>query len=493
MTNINDTSYTKIQTELKEFLDLQNIKYTDNRDLFYRQVEKIVTPSKAKTHAIWLCKIREWSNILSINGYIEAEQYFSDLLRRISHVFRNQPNPWICRSASDEIILFCCLDISKEDEIEAISNKLLESISYSYKIGDDYIQNRLTMGISHSKINGSYNIHDLVSEAKIVMDQLTFSNYNSAHMIAIESGEQRKFKIEEKNREAKIKYALDSKQFLPYYQAVANTITGEIVGFECLARLEKDSQILEPNYFLPLIKSLQLTADLDLIICEKVIASIGIIHAKSPYSQLTFNVNVSGDLIRSPKKLNTFLTLIATAHLPSNKKLQIEIVEDSFEVEDHVLEDFFARLRSMNVNVFIDDFGLGFSSIDRLLTLPVYGVKLDSIFVSGLGEYEPKKRNFLEAIVKALSASDLEIVAESIETESQLHWIETLNVQKYQGYVLSKPISLQNMIEFMLTHETKPKAIIPKSKTNTVRLPSFRHFAKQKLRQFFLKDRREKS
>ena len=492
MTNSNNTSYSEIQTELNDFLDRQNIKHTENRDFFLEEIDNIVAPNNANAHTIWLCKIREWSNILSINGYIEAEQYFSDLIRRISQVLRCQLNPWICRSACDEITLFCCLDSSKEKTIETISNQLLESTSYSYKSGDDYIQNRLTIGISQGIMNDSYNVQNLVSEARIAMDQLTFSHYNSSHLIAVDSGQQKKVKIEEKNREANIKHALQNKQFLPYYQAIANTLTGEIVGFECLARLEKNSDVFTPNYFLPLIKSLQLTADLDLIICEKVIASIGIIHAKSPYSELTFNVNVSGDLIRSSKKLNDFLELIATAQLPSNKKLQIEIVEDSFELDDHILDDFFAHLDKMNVNVFIDDFGLGFSSIDRLLTLPVHGVKLDSIFVSGINKYDPKKQNFLGAIVKALSTSGLEVVAEGIENKLQLDWIKDLDVQKYQGYVISKPICLQDMIEFMLTHGAKPKAIIPNNRTNTIKLPRFRYFAKQKFRQLFFKERRKK-
>lgn len=476
--------------DLEEFLRTQNINYCENRNLFHAEIEKILESGQDGIHIIWNCKIREWSNVLSINGSIAAEQYYAELTRRLSHVIRSQQTPWICRSASDEIILFCRLELTEDVTIEMVSNQLIECTSYAYRIGNDYIQNRLTIGISHSKIDVVKNADDLIAEAKIAMDQLTFSHYNSAYLAAIDSGDQKRFKLEEKNKEAVIKTALADKQFLPYYQAIANTLTGEIVGFECLARLEEQSQILAPDYFLPLIKSQQLTADLDLAICEKVIASIGIIHAKSPYSDLTFNVNVSGDLIRSPEKLSDFLALIATAQLPSNKKLQIEIVEDSFEVEDHVLEDFFSCLKQMEVNVYIDDFGLGFSSVDRLLTLPVYGVKLDSIFVSGMSQYDDRKKNFLGAIIKALSGSGLEIVAESIENDFQLDWIKELNVQKYQGYAISKPINLRDTIELILTRGAKPKAISPKNRSTPVNSLGFRHSLKKLLRKIFFTERR---
>ena len=200
---------------------------------------------------------------------------------------------------------------------------------------------------------------------------------------------------------------------------------------------------------------------------------------------------MSGDLIRSPIKRQILLDLIATAQLPPNKKLQIEIVEDSFEIDAHIIDDFFTCLELLNVKVYIDDFGLGFSSIDRILSLPIHGVKLDSIFVSGLDERDQKKNNFLSSIVKALSSSGLEVVAESIETQSQLEWIKKLDVQKYQGYAISKPISLQDTLAFIMANEIKPKAIVSQNKRKRmINSLSFRSFLNKNLRKYFFAERR---
>ena len=480
--------------ELKNFLTLQNIEYYEDRICFYQDVENIITCNECAIYAVWNCKLREWPNILSISNYDESERYFSDLVRRVSHVLKGKSFQKICRSACDEIILFCRLDDSNEieNEINGISQRLLEDAAYSYKVGTTNIQNRLSIGVSHVKKNEQSNAIDLIFEAKIMMDQLTFSHYDSAFLVATDNtSEIKKRKKEEKSKEIKIERALKGKHFLPYFQPICNTFTGEMKGFECLARLEEDSTVLQPGYFLPLVKSLQITADLDIIICEKVIASIGIIHAKSPYTNLTFNINVSGDLIRSPIKRQILLDLIATAQLPPNKKLQIEIVEDSFEIDAHIIDDFFTCLELLNVKVYIDDFGLGFSSIDRILSLPIHGVKLDSIFVSGLDERDQKKNNFLSSIVKALSSSGLEVVAESIETQSQLEWIKKLDVQKYQGYAISKPISLQDTLAFIMANEIKPKAIVSQNKRKRmINSLSFRSFLNKNLRKYFFAERR---
>lgn len=480
------------QEELRAFLVLHKIDYTENRIQFYQDIENIFASNVNTIYAAWNCKLREWANILSISDYRDSEQYFSDLIRRITYTLKTQSNIKICRSASDEIILFCslgdCTDV--ETTITDISERLLEDAKYSYKIGTSYIQNRLSIGICHGNKSKFVDAVSLISEAKIMMDQLTFSRYGSAYLIAPDENELKKRKTQEKNKEIKIESALKNKLFVPFFQPICSTFTGKMIGFECLARLEEDSTVLPPGYFLPLIKSLQLTADLDIIICEKVIASIGIIHAKSPYTELTFNINVSGDLIRSAEKRKKLLDLLTSAQLPSNKKLQVEIVEDSFEVDSHVMDDFFTCLELLNVKVYIDDFGLGFSSIDRILSLPIQGVKLDSIFVAGLGERDMKKNNFLGSIVKALSNSGLEIVAESIENTAQLDWIKTLNVAKYQGYISSKPISLQDTLLFIATNEIKPKAISPKNRRKSIDSLSFRRFVKENLRKYFLNRRR---
>ena len=488
-------SINDVEKELKTFLAFQEIEYTEDRTYFYQNAEDILNRDQSVAYAVWNCKLREWSNILSITDYFEAERYFSDLVRRISYAFKNKLSARICRSASDEIILFCRLDDSNEinNEITIISQRLLEDAAYSYKVGTTNIQNRLSIGISHSNNNEQSNAMNLISEAKIMMDQLTFSHYDTAFLIATDGNELKKRKKKERSKEIQIERALKGKYFLPYFQAICDTFTGEMKGFECLARLEEGSTLRQPGYFLPLIKSLQITADLDIIICEKVIASIGIIHTKSPHTDLTFNVNVSGDLIRSRDKRRVLLDLIASAQLPPNKKLQIEIVEDSFEIEAHVMDDFFTCLELLNVKVYIDDFGLGFSSIDRILSLPIHGVKLDSIFVTGLDERDQKKNNFLGSIVKALSSSGLEVVAESIENQDQLEWIKSLDVEKYQGYAISKPISLQDTLAFIMSHEIKPKAIISRNKpSRMINSLSFRSFLAKTLRKYFFTERRTK-
>lgn len=480
-------SIIQAQEELKQFLAFHQIKYTEDRSLFSGGLQQSIDVNKGLFHVVWGCKLREWSNILSVNSPCDSEQYFIDFIRRISYVFRGQSESYMCRSACDEVNVFCCFESADKVKfrVSDLSGKLLEAASYSYEFGSNCVQNRLSVGVSFGQQNSSDAALHLINEAKIVMDQVTFGRYNSSYLVAMETCGRKPTRIKEKNRETKIKIAIKRKHFSPYYQPVVDIETGMVSGFECLARLEEGGELFEPSYFLGLIKTLQLTADLDIQICEKVIASIGIIHAKSPYVTLSFNINVSGDLMRSADKRRELLELISSAQLPSNKFLQIEIVEDSFEIEAGVLETFFKKLDSLGIRVYIDDFGLGFSSIDRLLSLPVYGVKLDSIFVSSVQDVNDKKNKFLAAVVEALSSSGLDIVAESVENESQLKWIKKLKVHKYQGYIASRPISLQDALLYISANEPRPKAIRTKKQNNLIDLIAFRAFIRKLFRRVF--------
>ena len=162
------------------------IDYTENRIQFYQDIENIFEADANTIYAVWNCKLREWANILSISDYVDSEKYFSDLVRRIAYALKSQSNIRICRSASDEIILFCslgdCTDV--ETTITDISERLLEDAKYSYKIGTSYIQNRLSIGICHGNKSKFVDAVSLISEAKIMMDQLTFSRYDSTYLIA---------------------------------------------------------------------------------------------------------------------------------------------------------------------------------------------------------------------------------------------------------------------------------------------------------------------
>ena len=207
------------QEELRAFLAQQKINYTENRIQFYKDIENIFASDASAICAVWNCKLREWANILSISDYVDSEQYFSDLIRRITYALKNQSSVKICRSASDEIILFCSIDDCTDIEttITDISERLLEDAKYSYKIGTNYIQNRLSIGICHGNKSKFVDAVSLISEAKVMMDQLTFSRYDSTYLIAPDENELKKRKTQEKNKEIKIESALKDKVFVPFF------------------------------------------------------------------------------------------------------------------------------------------------------------------------------------------------------------------------------------------------------------------------------------
>ena len=110
-----------------------------------------------------------------------------------------------------------------------------------------------------------------------------------------------------------------------------------------------DEEIIKPEVFLPVIKRNGLSAELDLIMLEKAIATAGLIHTKYPHLNFSFNVNVSGSLMETKSQRETFLKIRDLANLHPSKKIQVEVIEDSFNVDSGELNDFFKNLYSKGI------------------------------------------------------------------------------------------------------------------------------------------------
>jgi EAL domain-containing protein (putative c-di-GMP-specific phosphodiesterase class I) len=126
------------------------------------------------------------------------------------------------------------------------------------------------------------------------------------------------------------------------------------------------------------------------------------------------------------------------------QQLIIEVTENLLGAEEIGAVDAFERLRAHGVRIAVDDFGTGYSSLNRLKSLPVDILKVDQAFVQGLGD-EPEASALLDAIVTMGHALGLEIVAEGVETATQLAEVQRLGCDMAQGYYLGRPMPLADL------------------------------------------------
>jgi EAL domain-containing protein (putative c-di-GMP-specific phosphodiesterase class I) len=141
----------------------------------------------------------------------------------------------------------------------------------------------------------------------------------------------------------------------------------------------------------------------------------------------------------------------------SASRLELEITESlMLEDPDGVIRDL-ERLKALGVQLAIDDFGTGYSSLSYLRRFPVDTLKIDKCFVDDLA-LDPGDAAIVTSIVVLGQSLGLSIVAEGVENERQLEFLRVLGVDEIQGYLLSKPLAVDEIPSFLCISEVASQA-----------------------------------
>ena len=255
--------------------------------------------------------------------------------------------------------------------------------------------------------------------------------------------------------------SLENQAFEVFYQPIFDNYTKKIVGFESLARLNIEDSSISPAVFIPPLRSLRMTGELDIQILALTLEQIPFLAKEAPGTRLIFSVNVSSDLFISDALIESYLNKIDSYNLTAGYpyQLQIEIIEETFGEGMERVSTFIHEIRRRGYSVVIDDFGMGNSTLSRLIDLQVDGLKLDKFFSDQIEAGTTRGLRLLTTLISALNDSGYTITAEGVETNKQLEWLASKGINKIQGYLFSRPLPLQEAAELLRRKAPIPPAI----------------------------------
>ena len=218
----------------------------------------------------------------------------------------------------------------------------------------------------------------------------------------------------------------------------------ELIGGELLCRwISEKHGFVSPGIFIPLIEKYGMEYQLGILALKqaiKHIQALGKVNVEVPIS-----VNISASQALDSDFLTTLTSLISQTNVNA-KLLEIEVTESVFINDSNNATDRLNSIRDLGVSISLDDFGTGYSSLSYLGQYQFDIVKIDRAFIIEI-EQELKAKKLFFAIMNICQALDLDVVVEGIETESQFEILQTAGVDKFQGFLLGKPINIQNFIE----------------------------------------------
>lgn len=236
-----------------------------------------------------------------------------------------------------------------------------------------------------------------------------------------------------------LRRALENGDIQPHYQAIVSLSSGEIVGFEALARwIHLDRGLISPADFVPLAEECGLIVSIGKSMLLQACEQTSIWRKQYDLPDLTMSVNLSGKQFKQQNLISEIKSVLKKTDFdPMNLKLEIT---ESIVIEDIVSAvEMLNQIKKLGIQISIDDFGTGYSSLSYLHRFPFDALKIDRSFVARM----TKDRESL-GIVKTIStlADELEkvVIAEGVETEEQWRILNDFGCKYGQGYYFSKPV-----------------------------------------------------
>lgn len=246
---------------------------------------------------------------------------------------------------------------------------------------------------------------------------------------------------------ASLQTAVQSEQgrFGVYYQPIYTCKSGSYNTLEALLRLrDRDGTPIAPDEFIPLAEETGLIGELTWILLEKVCVFLQR-NASLPIDSVS--VNLSAQQFLDPRLL-TRLDDILQSHGVAAARIKIEITErvisDNLESTRSAMRQLIAR----GISFYLDDFGMGYSNFSSALALPFECIKIDRSLVAPIADDE-KSLLLVRSIVEAFHSMGAFLVAEGVETASQLSIIQKLGIDRVQGYYYARPMDEDAVVRFL--------------------------------------------
>ena len=345
------------------------------------------------------------------------------------------------RLGGDEFAV-CCDDLSSPDEAYAVAERIMAMLKVPFRTSALSIEISVSVGIAFSgpgsRPTGLLRNADAAIWAAKDAGKGRISVFDDAVR-----DEVRRQRIQARELEA----ALDAGEIHTFFQPEISLRTGEILGFEALARWETtDGQRVPPAEFIPVAESSGLIGRLGEVVLEEACRRLAHWTALQPDRGLRIAINISTYQLMDPEFPARVREILDRFDLPA-AKVCLELTESAV-VDADAATTALRRLKAIGVELAIDDFGTGYSSLSRLHEFPLDYLKIDRSFV-GTMTTRAEGAVIAEAVVNLARALGLRTIAEGIERPDQLEHLRAMGCDAGQGYLWSAAVSADAVLELI--------------------------------------------
>jgi diguanylate cyclase (GGDEF)-like protein len=365
-------------------------------------------------------------------GHASGDQLLIQVAERLSASVR--PEDTVARFGGDEFAVLV-EEVAGDFDAEEVARRLVEGLREPFLVESQELHVRASIGIATAgdQAEGS---DQLMRNADLAMYQAKATGFGgyASYDPQMHSG-----LVERLQLEADLRRALDAGELELHYQPTIELSTGELVGFEALARWSHPTRgLVPPAEFIPLAESTGLIRQLGQWVLREACRQAVAWRAGYPGRPLMMSVNVSGRQFDQSDLPTIVAMALAESGLPA-ERLCLEMTESVLMIDTEENLALLTRLKALGVRLAIDDFGTGYSSLSYLHRFPVDTLKIDRSFVERLGQASDEAA-LARTIVQLGQSLGMVTVAEGIEQYGQFLALNRMTCELGQGFYFSRPL-----------------------------------------------------
>ncbi len=348
----------------------------------------------------------------------------------------------VARLGGDEFAIILN-DLDSIEEAEQIAKKIHEKLTRPLRLQNHLIFTDLNIGVT--PIDAEHKKPEqILRDANIAMHHAK----QKGSGVAIFTKELRGIYLDKIKLQTDLRFAIERKELSMHYQPIISLKEGELIGFEALLRWNHSEHgFVSPAKFIPIAEESGLIIPITNWILRQTTKQLTNWQKLPNLAHLIVSVNISGKHLAGKSLVNDVNKALLISKL-SPSTLKLEMTESvAMENAEHSIETL-NQLKQLGVQLSIDDFGTGYSSLNYLHRLPFDTLKIDRSFVSATGE-TGENAEILQTVMSLAMNLKMRVIAEGIETEAQLSLLQNLGCHYGQGYLMSKPLPV-NEIEKLL-------------------------------------------
>jgi diguanylate cyclase (GGDEF)-like protein len=341
----------------------------------------------------------------------------------------------LARLGGDEFAFVLLYPADQPERVDDLAIRLFERLAQPFQFPEVAIELTISIGIAtdhdnNGRLSDGFDASTLMHRADMALYHAKKQGRN--RYFWFEPGMEHELKFRNQ-LETGIRRGLAQGEFVPYYEQQIDVQSGELMGFEMLARWRSPNLgLISPDIFVPIAEEIGLITELSERLMEQAFAD-----AREWDDSLTLSINISPVQLRDPWFAQRLLKKLVEANFPP-ARLEIEITESCLHDNVGMVRSIISSLRNQGVQISLDDFGTGYSSLEQLRSLPFDRIKIDRSFVAELRE-PGRKSTIVETIIALGRGLDLPLTAEGVEDEEILNALKSMGRLKAQGYLYGHP------------------------------------------------------